>query len=357
MSQDVFEYILIDKNYKIVKFSDGIERYIDAVPEEGDDALDYLPELIGYESRVEHIFNQSNIHYVIETVKKNNYYVNLYVEHYSSEIALILLHNITEITLSRLELLQYSNQNTLLYNTIQKILDSQNNLLFITHNNYIEDIDISYLPPEYFNHLYRYAKDKEQQISLGENTFLIKATLLEKTYKLFTLSNVTDLSSINQVLERNINHDPLTGIYRKHYFDKLLAEELQKEYAFSLVVIDIDNFKSVNDTYGHIAGDKTLQEFTAIIQKQLQHNDIFARWGGEEFLILIKHHQKEIIAEKVEAIRKSIEEHTFKDAGELTASFGIAVSKRNDTPTALFNRADEALYLAKGFGKNRVIFD
>ena len=382
LSQDVFEYILINRNYKITSFSEGVEKYLGTKPEINEDIIEYLPELVGYEERVENVFCNKEFHYILETIHKNNYYINLHLEHYDTHTALILLHNTTEITLSKLKLLQYSNDNALLYSTIQKILDSQNNLLFVAHDNTIEyankrfleyfsvknindirerkvyDFALASLSVNNFEELYEYAKDKEQTVTIGNDTFLIKATLLEKTYKLFTLSNITDIKNANESLKKKINLDPLTGIYRKQFFDTKLKEELKENNDFTLVIVDIDNFKKVNDTFGHLVGDKVLKEFTSLIQDNLRQGDIFSRWGGEEFLILIKCYTKDTIIKKIEHIRKLIEEHQFDSIGHLTCSFGLAISHNSaDTLDTLFIRADKALYKAKKLGKNKVVAD
>jgi len=379
LSQDVFEYILIDKNYTITNFSEGLSNYIGTTPKVGDEVMDCLPELVGYEEKIDTIFDNEDFRYILETIHKNNYYINVHLEHYDDDTAMILLHNTTEITLSKLELLQYSNENTLLYSTIQKILDSQNNLLVVAHNNVIEyankrfmeyfslrsmddlkdrtlyNFGLTSLKVNNFEELYEYAKDKEQKVTIGEDTFLVKATLLEKTYKLFTLSNITHLNNINQALKSKIDFDPLTGIYRKQFFDTKLIDELKEDSNFTLVVIDIDDFKKINDTYGHLVGDKVLKEFTSIIQSHLRQGDIFSRWGGEEFLILIKCYTKEPIIEKIEHIRQLIEKHQFDGVGSLTSSFGITISHSTDTIDTIYKRADEALYQAKKLGKNRVV--
>ena len=378
LSQDVFEYILIDKEYYITDFSEGVEKYIGEKVKDGDDVRDHLPEIVGYEEKMKSVFNNKKNRYILETIHKNDYYINIHLEYYSHDIVLILLHNITEITLSKLELLQYSNENMLLYSTIKKILDSQNNLLVVTSNNTVEyankkfleyfsienledlkerkmhNFSLTSLPVKSFDELFEYAKDEEKQMTVGEDTFLVRATTLEKAYKLFTFSNITQLNNINQALENRINIDPLTGLYKKPYFDKQLEKELQKEDHLALVVVDLDDFKGINDQYGHIVGDGTLQEFADLIKNNLRKDDLFSRWGGEEFLILIKSDDRERMIQKMENLRKLIDGHSFRTIGHLTASFGIAISKENDTKDTLLKRADDALYLAKKQGKNRV---
>ena len=379
LSQDVFEYILISSDYKITDFSENVERYIGEALQRGDDVRDHLPEIVGYENKVETVFKNVNSRYILETIHKNDHYINIHLEHYSRDILLILLHNTTEITLSKLELLQYSNENLLLYSTIKKILDSQNNLLLVTCNNTIEyankkfleyfsikDINdikerdahnfgLTSLPVENFDDLYEYAKDEEKQLTVGEETFLVKATLLEKTYKLFTFSDVTHLNNLNQVLESKINIDPLTGAYRKQYFDNLLEEELRRKHNFVLVVVDIDNFKKINDKHGHLVGDNVLKEFTDLIKNELHRDDPFSRWGGEEFLIMMRCTDKTEIIDKIENIRKTIGKHSFDTVGHITASFGVTVARIDDTPGSILKRADDALYRAKKEGKNRVV--
>ncbi len=379
LSQDVFEYILVDRRYRITDFSENVSRYFDEATQGGNDIRHYLPEIVGYEEEIQTVLEKGNNRYVLETVYKNNYYINIILEYYSEEKVLILLHNTTEITLSKLELLQYSNENQLLYNTIKKILDSQNNLLLVTSNNKIEyanrkfleyfsiknldelkerrekNFSISSLPVKSFNELYAYAKDEEKELMIGEDTFLVKATMLETTYQLFTFSKVTKLSEANQSLEEKINRDPLTGLYRKSFFDEKLAEALEYEQTVTLVIADIDNFKTVNDHYGHLAGDSVLREFADLIKNQLRENDIFARWGGEEFLILFNCSKQEKIVEKIETIRKMVETHSFETVGALTVSFGVATSRENETVQSLLERADRALYFAKTNGKNMVV--
>ena len=381
LSQDVFEYILIDKKCRITDFSEGVEKYIGEKVRDGDDVRDHLPEIVGYEEKVQSVFDNEGSRYILETIDKNDYYINIHLEYYSRDIVLILLHNITEITLSKLELLQYSNENMLLYSTIKKILDSQNNLLVVTSNNIVEyankkfleyfsvknledlkerkihNFPLTSLPVKSFDELFDYAKDEEKQMTVGEDTFLVKATLLEKTYKLFTFSNITQLNNINQALESKINIDPLTGLYKKPYFDRRLKEEMKEKGRLTLVVVDLDNFKDINDKYGHIVGDKTLQEFAELIKKNLRKDDLFSRWGGEEFLMLIESDEREKMVQKMDKLRKLIDKHTFRTIGHLTASFGIALSKEDDTPETLLKRADDALYLAKKLGKNRVVAD
>ncbi len=150
--------------------------------------------------------------------------------------------------------------------------------------------------------------------------------------------------------------DHLTQIYNRQKFDEMLKQELQKAQAglqlFSLILIDIDLFKQVNDRHGHEIGDTVLCTLVEIVKHHIREFDIFARWGGEEFIILIPKTTKENTIQKAENIRKSIEIHPFEKVGKITASFGITQYKELDTESSIFRRCDEALYKSKENGRN-----
>ena len=114
-----------------------------------------------------------------------------------------------------------------------------------------------------------------------------------------------------------------------------------------MVVLDLDNFKSVNDTYGHQVGDDVLKEFVGLIQKNIRSDDVFARWGGEEFLLLLQHTNMENALKKIDRVRLLIDEHNFIHIEHLTASFGVAWKEENDDMHSLIQRADKALYESK----------
>ena len=138
----------------------------------------------------------------------------------------------------------------------------------------------------------------------------------------------------------------------------MLTREIQKAHAdfqtFSLILIDIDFFKQVNDMHGHEVGDTVLCTLVQIIKQHIREFDIFARWGGEEFIILIPKATEENTMRKAESIRKSIETYPFEKAGKVTASFGVTQYKKLDTESSIFRRCDEALYQSKENGRNRI---
>jgi polar amino acid transport system substrate-binding protein len=126
-------------------------------------------------------------------------------------------------------------------------------------------------------------------------------------------------------------------------------------HTFGVAILDIDYFKKVNDTFGHQTGDKVLIEISNILSLHMRKTDYVGRFGGEEFLIICPESNKDGILNLIENIRLDIANYTFKEVGNITASFGIALLKRKDSVESLLKRADVALYRAKETGKNKTI--
>ena len=156
--------------------------------------------------------------------------------------------------------------------------------------------------------------------------------------------------------------DGLTQVFNRRYFEDAIERELSRSRRYtrplSLVLLDIDHFKKINDTYGHLAGDAVLKEVALTVRSRTRREDVFARFGGEEFALLlpeVDHKGAALLAEKA---RKLIERHTFVFDGEdiaVTMSGGVAtVQKKNESPNDLIRRADEKLYEAKSSGRNRI---
>jgi diguanylate cyclase (GGDEF)-like protein len=123
---------------------------------------------------------------------------------------------------------------------------------------------------------------------------------------------------------------------------------------FSILLIDIDHFKKINDSYGHNEGDNVLVQFSTLLKSQLRDTDVFARWGGEEFAILIPHLNKKNAAFVANKLRKAIEKFSFSSKYHITCSIGIAEVEKGDEKVTIFNRVDDALYSAKENGRNTV---
>ncbi|MDX1294849.1 MAG: diguanylate cyclase, partial [Sulfurimonadaceae bacterium] len=172
----------------------------------------------------------------------------------------------------------------------------------------------------------------------------------------------TDITGIKMESKRHefqATHDALTGLYNRLYIDRYLTHELQKcrelTIAVSVIILDIDFFKQVNDTYGHSAGDEVLKDLSSLLNASLRSNDKASRWGGEEFLIVLSGTTLQQAEQLAEKLRKKVVTHDFKEPQKISCSFGVASAKENDTIESLVNRADDALYQAKETGRNRVV--
>ncbi len=163
-------------------------------------------------------------------------------------------------------------------------------------------------------------------------------------------------------LEKHVNYDPLTHLYNRRIMSKILNEELEKaekdNSVFCLIMIDIDDFKHVNDNYGHDCGDEVLKYISYAIQTGVKKEDYVFRWGGEEILAYIKADMSKTIA-VAERIRKDIEKDAVDYKNEIkvavTVTMGISQYEPGKTISAMMEEADERLYYGKKHGKNQVV--
>ena len=158
-------------------------------------------------------------------------------------------------------------------------------------------------------------------------------------------------------------YDALTKLHNRAAFDEYFTLSMvrfhNKPFDLALVVMDIDNFKNINDTYGHTAGDKTLQVIAKTIQKQVSKSGFVARYGGEEFVIIYKHTKKSALVNELNLLNKHIAHLPFKFKNtkvSITLSMGVTHITQGDNIHTAFERADEAMYKAKSQGKNQVIY-
>lgn len=167
-----------------------------------------------------------------------------------------------------------------------------------------------------------------------------------------------ELKRVNAILENQATTDSLTGICNRRKFLELLHMKIQESRRYTmplaLIFFDIDHFKSVNDTYGHETGDHVLQELSSIVTGMIRQTDIFARLGGEEFIILMHNNDVKTGCELAEKIRSNVCQHSFPQMGAVTCSFGVAQFYPDDTAESFIKRADDAMYMAKQAGRNRV---
>jgi len=198
-----------------------------------------------------------------------------------------------------------------------------------------------------------------------------KKQLFEKSYYLGVFLTVVSLliSISTYFVSRNFkrtnllaNIDKLTGLYNRRMidtkFDDAFNSCLKLGSSLSCMIIDIDHFKKINDNYGHQVGDSTLVELSKILMSETRKIDIVGRWGGEEFIIIASRTDIELAKKLSERVRVAVENHTFKDVGNITVSIGVSSvdfsSKEDETIDKVVERADNALYVAKENGRNRV---
>ena len=167
-------------------------------------------------------------------------------------------------------------------------------------------------------------------------------------------NDITEELLQKKKLEQKAYYDKLTSIYSRQSFDYYLEKTLSSGVDFSIIMFDIDGFKDINDIHGHDVGDSVLKELSRLVSSHIRSDDIFARWGGEEFMIIVN--VDVVIAEQfANKLRQIIEDHTFKHIDTLTCSFGVTRYKEGDKTEQILKRADTMLYSAKKSGKNCVV--
>lgn len=168
----------------------------------------------------------------------------------------------------------------------------------------------------------------------------IKANMKEKKYK----ESLIKMSEI----------DSMTKIYNRRFMDNYIKSLCKNGEVFALVFADIDNFKKINDTYGHDVGDVVIKTIANTFLKSIRDVDTVSRWGGEEFLIILKEKDINLVSLIIERIRNKIESSNINNI-KVTCSFGISFSKEGKNDQGLLKLADNRLYKAKGTGKNKIV--
>jgi diguanylate cyclase (GGDEF) domain len=152
--------------------------------------------------------------------------------------------------------------------------------------------------------------------------------------------------------------DELTGIYNKSKINDILRREIEtsKRYdsELSIIMVDIDHFKTVNDNFGHDVGDVVLKEVASVLKNNIRERDFIGRWGGEEFIIICSTTSLEEATKLANKIKEKVEEYRYSLTSNQTASLGVATLISGEDSKSLFIRADKALYNAKKLGRNRV---
>ena len=219
---------------------------------------------------------------------------------------------------------------------------------------------------ESFIRLIQRTPENERVVSIVDKHFSTKAFKIDivginyQNYDdyLVTLTDITIMKERQVQTEKKAYFDGLTSVYNRHKFDEIIKNEIKNSQRYhrplSMAILDIDKFKNFNDVYGHLIGDEVLVMLAQHVKDSIRETDVFARWGGEEFVILFREVdvlQAKIVSDK---IRESIAELEHETAGHITASFGVTEFKEDDTLETMFKRCDEALYKAKEAGRNRV---
>jgi len=236
------------------------------------------------------------------------------------------------------------------------------------HFNPYEHHDIKELHnnPYWLEEIYQHSEEKDfivtmiDQQSLEQHAFMLKVTKMdnEKEY-IITFTDVTHFLLESKEIEDKAFKDSLTGLFNREKLQKTIDYEVAfaKRYhtALSMILFDIDNFKAVNDTYGHLKGDEVLKTLAHSIHQKIRKTDLFVRWGGEEFLILAPSTALNSAQSLAENIRQNVEHIAFDGLGGVTCSLGVTAYHLGDDLESMIARVDEAMYEAKNSGKNQVV--
>jgi len=309
-----------------------------------------LPKL---KQKIEHLSNQLNLN---NLVKKQTELIN--------EIATILEGLL--IVVNENKDIIFMNNNALDFFQITHLNEFQEK------HNFIGDL---FLKSDYFyeeniqddswiDKIENMNEKERIVVMLDINKMIPKSFLLDVKHsnissnKIIQFTEITSIVLENKKLLKRAFFDELTKLNNRAYFNQEIKKEIEtaKRYnlKFCLIFFDIDHFKNFNDSYGHQTGDEVLKELAKIIQDNSRKTDISARWGGEEFVLVLTNTDIENALLATKHLKNLIQNHKFKDDLTLTCSFGITEFKKEDTSKKLLARADKALYKAKENGRNRI---
>ncbi|HEX5709962.1 MAG TPA: GGDEF domain-containing protein, partial [Sulfuricurvum sp.] len=219
------------------------------------------------------------------------------------------------------------------------------------------------LPDDQLNKAVNDNPEFEMQIADHEGVnhiFSVKIITLDSSLSYIAVfHDITQFKNTEKKLTKEAETDSLTGLMNRHRLNKELEMALSlvqnQKKRISFIIIDIDNFKRINDTYGHIVGDYALVTLSKICKDKMRATDIVARWGGEEFMIVLYNTDTEQAFKIIDALRETIAKSPFDHFDHLTCSFGLTQMREEDSIETLTKRADGALYHAKETGKNKVV--
>jgi len=287
---------------------------------------DILQHIIDYDSSISVVTNLTDISFANKSFL-NFFNISNISKFKDKYLSIIDIFSINNTTINKVNIEKYIKRGVNLYEFIHS-LDEINRVVTLRDKN---------------NHL---------------KSFYINISKINSTNFLITFTDITQIEKIRAVTTKKAYIDGLTGVFNRNKLEEVFKEKVKdsKQYTLplSMAIIDIDHFKNFNDTYGHLIGDEVLIMLAKAINKSVRKDDFFARWGGEEFVILFDNTPIQGAILSADKIRMIVESLNHKTAGKITASFGVTQFKDDDTIDTVFKRADKALYVAKESGRNCV---
>jgi diguanylate cyclase (GGDEF)-like protein len=282
------DYIVIDKDFKIEEFSDGIINFTNTNLKKTDDIRDYFYEFVGYEDKIESLVNKKS--FELDKVNKEGFYINIYV----------------------------------------KRLTNQDNFIIL-----VEDIT--------------------------NDTILQQRIWQDRNNKELMIKEISHDMRLQEISNRQLNNiakkDDLTKLLNRLGLDSQLNNLIKLKKEFILMFLDLDNFKYVNDTYGHHYGDILLCDVSKRLKESVDKDSILSRYGGDEFIIILFNIDIKDLEFTANKIIDNIKQPYFIEHQNMNIGVsigGIEVKKNNTlTKNELIDKADEAMYISKRNGKNR----
>jgi len=339
-----------DTQYLLESIQYKVDRYIIKPID-----LDILEDVL--EKTLEVLNIRRKVEKLQEKLSKQNDFLHMILNTQATMIA--LYNKDLELTFANKTLLDFFSCEKLdelkkEYHSIEKTFIENDNYFYLgkvnENENWIESLEKLNASEKIVSMLcHKTMKIKAFKITIAQHEEMI----------LLTFTDISETILKQLQLKNKTIHDKLTGAFNREYFEdnygKLISKFVDETYNFGIAILDIDYFKNINDTYGHDVGDDVLIDFVKIIKKYSRMDDYIIRWGGEEFIFIIKiknYTDLEIILEK---LRKNIENSNFTNDIKLTCSCGGTIHSLNENIKETIKRADEALYNAKSAGRNKVI--
>jgi len=202
-------------------------------------------------------------------------------------------------------------------------------------------------------------KTFSQENGLYYSFYIQISKIVHSNEYILSFCDITTLEREKLTYKSNSELDPLTKAYNRvklnEMFESIFFNAKKYNHPLSMILFDIDKFKIINDTYGHNVGDRVLQEIAGLTRTLLHNGDVFARWGGEEFIIILEGISLEETSRFASRLRGEIERYSFEIAKNVTCSFGVTQLTQGDKQIDFFERVDNALYEAKENGRNQVV--